>query len=78
MADVDPVALAADLARLRQARASGVLESEFSSANGVSRRVKFRSDAELAAAIADIEGRLAPATGQTPIRSIIVRNSSGW
>lgn len=48
------------LAQLREMRASGVKESEFEvGGGGLRRRVVFRSDDELAAAIADLERRLA-------------------
>lgn len=53
---------------LRRAHASGAREAEFSSgANGTSRRVQYRSDAELASAIADVERRLATIT-RPPVR----------
>lgn len=58
MAD-DLQTLETQLAALRNMRASGVLESEFEQGgSGQRRRVKFRSDAELADAINDLERRI--------------------
>lgn len=61
----------AQLEKLREMRASGIFESEMANGDGsVRRRVKFRSDAELAAAIADLERRLAaPAARVTYINA---------
>lgn len=70
--------LTAQLEALRKARASGAREVEFQSGSGSMRRTAYRSDVELAAAIADLEGRLATLTGDRPIRNLVIRNSGGW
>ena len=48
----------AQLAQLRRVRAQGTRVVEFSAGNGVTRRVEYRTDKDLAAAINDIERRL--------------------
>lgn len=66
--------LQTQLDALRNARASGVRVVEYQAANGTRERVEYRSDAELAAAIADIERRLAalarPSVKTTYINSL--------
>lgn len=47
------------LEALRKARASGVRRVEFESGNGSRRLVEYRTDSELAAAIADLERQIA-------------------
>lgn len=47
------------LASLREIRAQGTRSVEFSAGNGGSRRVEYRSDHELLAAINDLERRIA-------------------
>lgn len=69
--------LEAQLERLRAARASGVRRVEFASGNGASRSVEYRSDEELAAAIADIERRLGLLRGQR-IHTIALSTSKGY
>jgi hypothetical protein len=66
----DNATLLARLEKLREMRASGVFESEIASGDGATRqRVKFRTDAELAAAIADLERQLSgPSVRVTYIR----------
>jgi ribosomal protein L29 len=71
------VELEAQLERLRKARASGVRRVEFASGNGSSRSVEYKSDDELAAAIADIERRLAGLRGQR-VHTIKLSNSKGF
>lgn len=46
------------LAQLRRVRAQGTRVVEFSAGNGVTRRVEYRSDKELVAAINDLERRI--------------------
>lgn len=64
--------LQAELAGLRKARASGIRSSEYPDVG----RVEYRTDAELAAAIADIERRIAAASGP-PIRTVYISGSKG-
>lgn len=61
----------AQLARLREVRAKGI--SSYSIGN---RSMGYRSDAELASAIADLERRLSAASG-TPVRHIHFNSSKG-
>ena len=70
--------LTIQLEALRRARSSGAREVEFRSGSGSVRRTAYRSDSELAAAIADLETRLAAMEGASPLRNLILRNSSGW
>jgi hypothetical protein len=65
----DLATLEAALESLKEARRSGVLEVEFTD-----RRVKFRSDAEIAAQIAAIETEI---SGRGP-RNVIIRSTKGW
>lgn len=65
------------LAELKTARRTGARVITFG-AGPSSRTVEYRSDAELAAAIADLETELAHATGEKPIRGFVVRSSKGW
>lgn len=69
----DIVTLEAQLERLRNARAIGVRSVEFHG-----RKTEFMGDAELAAAIADIERRIAAASGRKTPRIVNVRSNSGW
>lgn len=74
---VEYQALEADLTALRRARASGAREVEFQSGpNGTRRRVTYRSDAELASAIAYTEQRLAALTRQ-PVKVTYVTATKG-
>lgn len=68
--------LETQLESLRRARASGVRRVEFASGNGSSRSIEYRSDDELAAAIADIERRLAALHGQR-VHTIRLHTSKG-
>ena len=69
--------LEAQLEGLRRARASGVRRVEYASGNGVSRLIEYRTDDELAAAIADLERRLAGLRGQR-VHSIAFSSSKGY
>ena len=71
------VDLEAELQRLRKARASGVRRVEVTSGSGGSKSVEYRSDDELAAAIADIERRLAGLRGQR-VHTIKLSTSKGY
>jgi hypothetical protein len=64
------VALQAQLADLKAARATGALEVEF---NG--RRVRYRSDRELVSAIAAIEAEIA---GTSQTRIVTIRSTKGF
>lgn len=69
------VDLQAQLAELRNARASGTARVEFVS--GETRRVvEYKSDADLASAIADIERRIA-GLSRSPITTIRFSSSKG-
>lgn len=66
--------LQARLEKLREVRANGVRTTRFGEDE-----VTFRSDAELAAAIADLERQLAETTtGRTLPRIINIRSNKGW
>ena len=69
--------LEAQLETLRKARASGVRRVEFTAGNGNSRMVEYRSDDELAAAIADVERRLAGLRGQR-VHTVLISSSKGY
>lgn len=62
------------LEALRKARASGVRRVEFEVSNGVRRLVEYKSDSDLAAAIADIERQIAQLSGTR--KSVVYINSS--
>lgn len=65
--------LEAQLKALREARASG--QTSFRKKIGpLEKEWNYRSDAEMAAAIADLERRL----GQTRPLNIVVRSTKGW
>jgi hypothetical protein len=57
MADVDVAALRAKLDALRDARASGLLETQHGET-----RTRYKSDAEMARAIADLQQQINGAT----------------
>lgn len=67
----DLVDLDARLANLRALRAKGVRIVEYGE-----QRVEYRSDAELAAAIADLERQIA-ATSGNPVRMVRFASSKG-
>ena len=58
---------------LRKARASGVRKVE----GPDNRSVEYKSDAEMAAAIADIERRITGASGR-PIRTVYFNSTKGF
>jgi hypothetical protein len=66
----------AQLSALLEARSSGVRETAYV-ANGVERRVSYRTDSELRQAIADLEGRIAQAEGRGA-RVHIITSHKGW
>jgi hypothetical protein len=68
--------LEVQLAQLRRVRVQGTRAVEFSGGNGVSRRVEFRSDAELASAIYDLERRIAK-LNNTRISQVRIQSSKG-
>lgn len=74
----DAAAMQAQLEALRNARATGALEVSFKSGGegGSERKVVYRSDAQLAAAIADLERRIGAIT-RAPIRVTYVTHSKG-
>jgi hypothetical protein len=73
----DAAELQRRLDALRRARSSGVREVEF--VTGEHRqRVAYKSDAELAAAIAALENEIASTAGAKQVRNVIVRSSGGW
>ena len=77
---VDPLdadALRAELAQLRRARWGGANTITYQ-ANGVTRTVTYKTDRELAAALTDLERRLAEAEGLAPPRSFRVFSTKGW
>ena len=69
--------LRADLETLKAARRSGARIITFGHGPS-SRTVEYRSDAQLAAAIAAAEQELANATGARPVRGFVVRGEKGW
>ena len=64
--------LQAQLDSLRKARATGVRSSEY---EGIG-RVEYRTDGELAAAIADLERQIGAASGP-PVRTVYITGSKG-
>lgn len=64
--------LAISLAALREQRASGVRSTRFENDE-----VQYRSDAEIAAAIADLENRIVRLGGQSPVRVTYFKSSKG-
>ena len=63
------------LSELREARASGARRIS-TMTNGVRKEVEYRSDAELLAAIRDLERRIA-AMGAKPITTVRIASSKG-
>lgn len=61
------------LAKLQKTRASGASKIEFRD-----RSTWFKTDAEMAAAIRDLEERIAKAEGVTRPTIINIRNAGGW
>jgi len=69
----DLVTFELQLESLRNARATGAKRVRHGD-----RETEFMSDAELAAAIADIERRIAAASGRKVPRIVNIRSVSGW
>jgi hypothetical protein len=72
MAD-DLIALQAQLASLKSARASGVRTSTFGE-----RSVTRATDKELVAAIAALENEIAAMAGTPRPKSVVMRGGKGW
>ena len=64
------------LERLRANRAGGVKSAEIEAGNGGRKRVEYRSDPEIAAAIADLERRLAALRGGR-VHTVFLYSSKG-
>jgi len=71
----DVAELQAELDALRSARASGVREVEIQTGAN-RRRVAYRTDAELAAAVADLERQIAGQAGRR-VHTIRIASSKG-
>ena len=69
----DLATLQKQLDAVRRARATGASEVEYSG-----QRVKYKSDREMAAVIADLERRIAAFNGATASRTIVPRSKKGW
>jgi hypothetical protein len=65
------------LVALYKTRASGLRRVEYQDGNS-QRIVEYRTDGELAAAIADLEGRIAGAQGKYPVSVTYLRSEKGW
>lgn len=75
MTSIDELRL--EIGALKKARRSGARRVLYGS--GASQReVEYRSDRELAAAIAAAEAELARATGARPVMAVLVRSTKGW
>lgn len=72
----DLAKLTAELDRLTEIRRKGIKSYEISSTGGGSRRLEYRSDAELAEAIADLERRIAALSGGS-VRMVRFSSSKG-
>jgi uncharacterized protein YcbX len=73
----DVADLNAQLVALQSARWSGTLSVSYL-ANGVTRTIQYKSDAQMAAAIADLERRIDELQGVGRVRNIVVRGRRGW
>ena len=69
--------LQGQLDALRKHRASATRTVEYTSGSGQTERVTFRDDAEMAAAISDMERRLAALLNPTAPKVIYFRTSKG-
>ena len=67
------VELQTRLDALRDLRANGIREARFGEDT-----VAYKSDAEMAAAIADLERQIAGASGRPLPRFINIRSTKGW
>lgn len=69
--------LRADLASLKEARRLGVRRTMFR--NGEDQReTEFKSDAEMASAIWDMEREIAQLESAPASRNVVIRSSKGW
>jgi len=68
--------LETQLAQLRRVRAQGARVVEFGTGSGVTRKVEYRSDKELEAAINDLERRIA-ALSNRRISQVRIQSSKG-
>lgn len=62
---------------LQRARYAGVRTVEFNTGGGGGRSVTYRSDAELRAALAEVERQIAAATGTGPVALIRTTSCKG-
>jgi hypothetical protein len=75
MISVDDLKLKLDA--LQRARYTGLREVEYL-ANGVQRRSSYKSDQEMARAIAALETQIAEAEGTPKSKNLVVRSVKGW
>jgi hypothetical protein len=73
----DVADLKAQLVALQSAGWSGTLSVSYQ-ANGITRTVQYKTDAQMAAAIADLEQRIRILEGRSLPRNIAVRGRRGW
>jgi hypothetical protein len=73
---VDLPTLVAQRDRLAGIRAKGVKSYEIA-VEGSTRRMEYRSDAEIAAAIAELDRQIAAASSGQPVRSVHITYSKG-
>jgi hypothetical protein len=69
--------LQARLDKLRSIRAKGVREFEIMSGNGSMRRISYSSDADIAAAIQDLERQIASMSSGGRVNSVVFRTTKG-
>ena len=67
--------LQSQLDKLNAARATGMLSVEYL-ANGVSRKISYKTDREMNAAVQDLQRRIAALQGNTS-RTVVVTTSKG-
>jgi hypothetical protein len=73
----DVADLKAQLVALQSARWSGSSVVSYT-ANGISRSITYKTDAQMQQAIADLEARIAALEGGNLPRNIAVRGRRGW
>jgi hypothetical protein len=73
----DVADLRAQLVALQSARWSGTLSVSYQ-ANGITRTVGYKTDEQMASAIADLEQRIRILEGSHLPRNIAVRGRRGW
>jgi hypothetical protein len=73
----DVADLRAQLVALQSARWSGTLSVSYQ-ANGITRTVGYKTDEQMASAIADLEQRIRILEGSRLQRNIAVRGRRGW